>query len=96
MKNAVREKKKETPYEKLRGSVVDYLDKMFKKHLRSPLSMPCHEIFYYDDLHTVKQRLNGTPRVAIQKVGCTEYLYSSIRYDAYYTDVIIYFPPVSL
>jgi len=67
MKMAVKEKKKETPYEKLRASVVDYLETMFKKHLENPLTMPCHEIFYYDDVQTVKSRLNGTPRVAIQK-----------------------------
>ena len=27
----------------------------YRKHLISPLSMPFHEIFYYDDMHHVKQ-----------------------------------------
>lgn len=69
MKLAVKEteKKKETPYEKLRTSIIDFLELMFKKHLHSPLSMTGHEIFYYDDVQTVRQRLNGTPRIAIQK-----------------------------
>lgn len=67
LKKAVKEKKKESPYEKLRNDIMDEFDCMFKKFLRSPLSMPFHEIFYFNDMQLVKQRINGTPRGAIQK-----------------------------
>jgi len=66
MKSAVKEKRKESPYEKLRNEIVDMFDSLFKKYMHSPLSMALHEIFYYNDSYTLKQRIDGTPRVAIQ------------------------------
>lgn len=59
-------KRKETPFEKFRELAICSLDKMFKEHLSCPSTKVLHEIFYYDDVNIVKQRLRGCPRVAIQ------------------------------
>jgi origin recognition complex subunit 3 len=66
LKNAVYSRKKESPFEKTRESAISTLDKMFQKYLSCPAEQTLHEIFYYDQAETVKQRLSGHPRVAIQ------------------------------
>jgi origin recognition complex subunit 3 len=66
LKNAVYKRKKESPFEKTRESAITTLDKMFQKYLSCPAEQTLHEIFYYDQAETVKQRLSGCPRVAIQ------------------------------
>lgn len=66
LKNAVYNRKKESPFEKTRGSAISILDKMFQEYLKCPKEQTLHEIFYYDQADTVKQRLSGCPRVAIQ------------------------------
>ena len=66
LKNAVYNRKKESPFEKSRESAISTLDKMFQKYLTCPAEQTLHEIFYYDQAETVKQSLSGCPRVAIQ------------------------------
>ncbi|XP_012566919.2 origin recognition complex subunit 3 isoform X1 [Hydra vulgaris] len=75
MKLAAKDKRKESPYEKLRNEVVVAMDTIFKKNLPSPLELPFHEVFYYNDFQTVKRRLNGTPRLAIQRALATSSFY---------------------
>ncbi|EDO40942.1 predicted protein, partial [Nematostella vectensis] len=60
------QKRKDTPYDQLRQKTVDYMDSLFRKHLRSPQSLPLHEVMYFDKLHKVKEHLIGMPRAAIQ------------------------------
>ena len=66
LKNAVYNRKRESPFEKARESAISMLDKMFQKYLCCPAEQMLHEIFYYDQVETVKQRLSGCPRIAIQ------------------------------
>eukprot|EP00111_Clytia_hemisphaerica_P008749 TCONS_00025585-protein len=66
LRMAVKEKRKQSPYEKLRNEIIDFLDTIFKKYLSSPMYLPLNEIFYYNDVDTVRMRMNGTPRAAIQ------------------------------
>ncbi|XP_032238004.2 origin recognition complex subunit 3 isoform X2 [Nematostella vectensis] len=63
---AATQKRKDTPYDQLRQKTVDYMDSLFRKHLRSPQSLPLHEVMYFDKLHKVKEHLIGMPRAAIQ------------------------------
>lgn len=66
LKNAVYQKKKDSPFEKNREAAIGVLDKMFQRYLLCPSQQALHEVFYYDAIETVKQRLSGCPRVAIQ------------------------------
>ncbi|KAJ8315760.1 hypothetical protein KUTeg_007910 [Tegillarca granosa] len=59
-------KRKQTPYEKLRDSTLQYFDKYFRKFLLCPKKLPLHEIVYYESYIAVKQHLNAAPRSAIQ------------------------------
>ena len=65
LKNAVYHKK-DSPFEKNREVAIAALDKMFQRYLSCPTEQTLHEAFYYDTIETVKERLNGCPRVAIQ------------------------------
>ena len=66
LKNAVYNRKKESPFEKTRGSAILILNKMFEEYLTCPKEQTLNEIFYYDQADTVKRRLSGCPRIAIQ------------------------------
>lgn len=66
LKNAVYQKKKDSPFEQNREAAVGVLDKMFQRYLLCPSDQALHEVFYYDAIEIVKQRLSGCPRVAIQ------------------------------
>uniref|UniRef100_T1JB59 Origin recognition complex subunit 3 n=1 Tax=Strigamia maritima TaxID=126957 RepID=T1JB59_STRMM len=54
-----------TIYETIRTEVIDYFDAMFKKVLISPMSLPFHEVMYFNDIRSVKGQLLPTPRSAI-------------------------------
>ncbi|XP_073256061.1 origin recognition complex subunit 3-like [Porites lutea] len=64
--NAAKQKRKESPYDKLRQTAVDILDDMFRKYLSCPRNLPLNEVMYYDDVQTTRKHLVGMPRVAIQ------------------------------
>ncbi|KAK3739946.1 hypothetical protein QZH41_012795 [Actinostola sp. cb2023] len=66
LKTAVKQKRKESPFDQLRQEVVSYLDQLFRKYLRCPLNLPLHEVMYFNSVQSVKQHLIGMPRVAIQ------------------------------
>lgn len=66
LKNAVCNRKKESPFEKTRERVISTLDRMFQRYLSCPAEQTLHEAFYYDQAETVRERLSGYPRVAIQ------------------------------
>ncbi|XP_073254795.1 origin recognition complex subunit 3-like [Porites lutea] len=64
--NAAKQKRKESPYDKLRQRAVDILDDMFRKYLSCPRNLPLNEVMYYDNVQTTRKHLVGMPRVAIQ------------------------------
>ncbi|KAH3822930.1 origin recognition complex subunit 3-like isoform X2 [Dreissena polymorpha] len=61
-----KKQKKLSPYEKLRDEIVGFYDDLFAKHLVCPTKLPLHEIFYYNATRHLKQRLNASPRSALQ------------------------------
>ncbi|CAH3163791.1 unnamed protein product [Porites lobata] len=64
--NAAKQKRKESPYDKLRQRAIDILDDMFRKYLSCPRNLPLNEVMYYDNVQTTRKHLVGMPRVAIQ------------------------------
>ncbi|XP_052810573.1 origin recognition complex subunit 3-like isoform X1 [Mya arenaria] len=62
-----KKQKKQSPFEKLREEIVDYCHALFRKYLIAPSSLPLYEIFYYTSTRVIKQRLNASPRSALQK-----------------------------
>ena len=66
LKNAVYNQKKESPFEKTRENAISTLNKIFQTYLSCPAEQTLHEVFYYDQAQTVRERLSGCPRVAIQ------------------------------
>ncbi|KAJ7392656.1 Origin recognition complex subunit 3 [Desmophyllum pertusum] len=63
---AAKQKRKESPYDKLRQKTVDTLDEMFRTYLTCPRNMPLYEVMYYDNVQEIRKHLVGMPRVAIQ------------------------------
>lgn len=64
--SAAKQKRKESPYDKLRQKTVDTLDEIFRKFLTCPRNMPLYEVMYYDNVQEIRKHLVGMPRVAIQ------------------------------
>ncbi|XP_078379446.1 origin recognition complex subunit 3-like isoform X2 [Oculina patagonica] len=64
--SAAKQKRKESPYDKLRQKTVDTLDEIFRKFLICPRNIPLNEVMYYDNVQEIKKHLVGMPRVAIQ------------------------------
>ncbi|XP_068686257.1 origin recognition complex subunit 3-like isoform X1 [Montipora foliosa] len=64
--SAAKQKRRESPYDRLRQSTVDNLDAMFRKFLTCPRNLPLFEVMYYDNVLETKKHLMGMPRLAIQ------------------------------
>ena len=59
--------KARNPYEEIRDKVMDFLHKTFKQHLGTiPSTWKQSEIYYFDDVDILKQRIVGAPRNAAQ------------------------------
>ncbi|KAH9500202.1 Origin recognition complex subunit 3 [Bulinus truncatus] len=58
--------RKRSPYERLREEILSYLDSFFKRCLICPLSLPLHEMFYFNDLGAIKDHIRPAPRHSIQ------------------------------
>ena len=56
-----------SPYERLRGEIIDCLHKHFQALLGSPLLQPLHEILYFNDLGAVKEQIKAAPRCSTQR-----------------------------
>ncbi|XP_030850746.1 origin recognition complex subunit 3 isoform X4 [Strongylocentrotus purpuratus] len=65
MSNA-KKKRRMTPYEILRNEILDFFDALFREYLPCPKNLPLHEVFYYNNVSEIRQRLNAPPRAAIQ------------------------------
>ncbi|XP_063954258.1 origin recognition complex subunit 3-like [Lytechinus pictus] len=63
---SAKKKKKMTRYEILRNEILDFFDSLFSKYLLCPKTIPLHEVFYYNNVSEIRQRLNAPPRSAIQ------------------------------
>lgn len=86
LQEALLEKAKEarlqsqTPFERLRSNIVDFYHQTFKRTLR-PLrpwprgSLRYSEAFLFDDVSSIRTRLQGTPRAAVQKALQAPHLY---------------------
>ena len=67
------------PYELLREKIMAFFHETFKEHLGDlPSSWPLYEIFYYDDLKTLRNMLVGAPRNAIQVALNSPYQYLKV------------------
>jgi len=53
--SAAKQKRKESPYDKLRQKTVDTLDEMFRKFLTCPRNIPLYEVMYYDNVQEIKK-----------------------------------------
>ena len=59
--------KARNPFEILRDKVMDFLHKTFKQFLgQLPSSWPHSQIYYFDDVDVLRQRIVGAPRNAAQ------------------------------
>lgn len=68
--------KRLTAYEIVRNDCIEFLDKeVFRKYLVSPLSLPLHEVYYYDDVATIRRTISGSPRITIQNGLAKPYTY---------------------
>ena len=71
--------KKMNPYELLRDRIMTFLHETMKKYLEDmPSKWVWHDIFYYDDINTIKKMLTGAPRNAIQLALKTPYQYLKV------------------
>jgi len=83
--NAAKQKRRESPYDKLRQRTVDALEEMFRKFLSCPRNMPLYEVMYYDNVQDTRKHLVGMPRVAIQTALSNPQYY--LKCDCCQTDV---------
>ncbi|KAF6022746.1 ORC3 [Bugula neritina] len=54
-----------TLFEEIRGEAVDALRSFFHNEVVHFKKLPLHELFYYDDIKTLKSAVNALPRVAL-------------------------------
>jgi len=77
--NREKQLKKMNPYELLRGRIMSFLHESMKKYLEDmPSKWVWHDIFYYDDINTIKKMLTGAPRNVIQLALKTPYQYLKV------------------
>lgn len=57
--------KPQSAYEKHRENVLNILAKLFSQHLQIPSSQPFHEIFFFDNIVSIKNHIVGSHRAAI-------------------------------
>ncbi|KAM3962283.1 LOW QUALITY PROTEIN: origin recognition complex subunit 3 [Aphomia sociella] len=62
---ATRADKIQSEFEMVRSRFVSYLDEMFSKGLQPPHTQPFHEIFFFNDVASVKKQIVGAPRGAL-------------------------------
>ncbi|XP_046552797.1 origin recognition complex subunit 3-like [Haliotis rubra] len=60
-------KRRFSPFEQQRETVIDFFDSLFRKYLKCPSSQPLHELVYYSSVSGVRRHINASPRLAIQK-----------------------------
>ncbi|XP_071506820.1 origin recognition complex subunit 3-like [Diadema antillarum] len=70
-----RKQRKMTRYEALRNEILDFFDSLFRQYLTCPMNQPLHEVCYYNDISELRQRLNASPRAAIQTALSNPYYY---------------------
>ncbi|ESO93276.1 hypothetical protein LOTGIDRAFT_232717 [Lottia gigantea] len=70
-----KQKKRLTPYEKLRNETLDFLHLLFQKYLKCPTSLPLYELLYYNSVSIIKHHINAAPRSAIQRALSTPHQY---------------------
>ena len=71
--------KKMNAYELLREKVIKFLHETLKKYLDSrPSEWIFNDIFYFDDVNTIKKMLMGAPRNVVQLALKTPYHYLKV------------------
>ncbi|XP_032957053.1 origin recognition complex subunit 3 isoform X2 [Rhinolophus ferrumequinum] len=75
MKELRRTSKKPTKFEVLREKVVDFIDSLVREHLQPPETQPLHEALYCSAAHTLRERLNAAPRMALHTALNNPYYY---------------------
>ncbi|XP_074189381.1 origin recognition complex subunit 3 isoform X2 [Rhinolophus sinicus] len=75
MKELRRTSKKPTKFEVLREKVVNFIDSLVREHLLPPETQPLHEALYCSAAHTLRERLNAAPRMALHTALNNPYYY---------------------
>ncbi|XP_006178645.1 origin recognition complex subunit 3 isoform X2 [Camelus ferus] len=75
MKELRRTSKKQTKFEVLREQVVNFIDGLVRECLLPPETQPLHEVGYFSAAHTLRERLNAAPRVALHTALNNPYYY---------------------
>ncbi|KAH0521707.1 Origin recognition complex subunit 3 [Microtus ochrogaster] len=75
MKELRRTTKKQTKFEMLRESVVNFIDNLVRVYLLPPESQPLHEVVYFSAAHTLREHLNAAPRIALHTALNNPYYY---------------------
>ena len=73
-----KKKKKVTVYETLRIEAIGLLDKMFRKFLSCPFSLPLHEVYYYNNAAELRQYISASPRATMQRALAEPYHYVKV------------------
>ncbi|XP_039075368.1 origin recognition complex subunit 3 isoform X3 [Hyaena hyaena] len=75
MKELRRTSKKQTRFEVLREKVVNFIDSLVREYLLPPETQPLHEAVYFSATHTLRERLNAAPRIALHTALNNPYYY---------------------
>ncbi|XP_077606396.1 origin recognition complex subunit 3 isoform X5 [Crocuta crocuta] len=75
MKELRRTSKKQTRFEVLREKVVNFIDSLVREYLLPPETQPLHEAVYFSAAHTLRERLNAAPRIALHTALNNPYYY---------------------
>ncbi|KAM9059881.1 origin recognition complex subunit 3 isoform 1-T1 [Megaptera novaeangliae] len=75
MKELRRTSKRQTKFEVLREQLVSFIDSLVREYLVLPETQPLHEVLYFSAAHTLRQRLNAAPRIALHTALNNPYYY---------------------
>ena len=59
--------------------VMPFMFSSHRKYLLCPSHLVLHEVFYYNDVATLKSRINASPRSTIQRGLANPYVYLQVR-----------------
>lgn len=62
-------------HDNIKTRLLDNLIVIFETHLVSPCSLPLHEIFYFDQVSSLKTHLSASPRASIQTAMSDPHFY---------------------
>lgn len=87
-----KKEKKLSDFEIARNDFVQYMTKLFEEYLVPPSSMPFYEIFFYDNVVSLKSHVVGAPRAAIHTALNNPQHYLQVRKFLLHGPTVIWQP----